>query len=108
MKNIFHVIAAGVFHLGGFGMLLLGIVDSSFLTVPVANDLLVIAQRSDRGEHRLRVVRAPEVAGVAHDETIVRNFDGMQRRVGPVVHHHGIRKPRGHHLAEGDVCVRPA
>jgi membrane protein YqaA with SNARE-associated domain len=44
MKNIFHVVAAGVFHLGGFGMIILGIVDSSFLTVPVANDLLVIAQ----------------------------------------------------------------
>jgi membrane protein YqaA with SNARE-associated domain len=36
--------AAGfLIHLGGFGLLILGILDSSFLFMPLSNDLLVIA-----------------------------------------------------------------
>lgn len=50
--RFFQVIAAAVFHLGGLGVLLVGIVDSSFLTVPIANDLLVIALSSGH-PHRM-------------------------------------------------------
>lgn len=46
-RQFFHGLAVAVFHLGGFGVLLVGIVDSSFLTVPIANDLLVIALSSE-------------------------------------------------------------
>jgi len=42
-KGIFHLIAGTVFHLGGIGLLIVGIIDSSFLTAPLANDFLVIA-----------------------------------------------------------------
>ena len=35
-------------HLGGFGLLLLGILDSSFLFMPLGNDLLVIALTASR------------------------------------------------------------
>jgi membrane protein YqaA with SNARE-associated domain len=40
----FHSISSMVFRLGGPGLLLVGIIDSSFLTAPLANDLLIIAQ----------------------------------------------------------------
>ena len=30
-------------HLGGFGLLIMGVLDSSFLVLPLGNDLLVIA-----------------------------------------------------------------
>jgi hypothetical protein len=46
LRRFFEWVAAAVFHLGGVGVLIVGIVDSSFLTVPVANDLLVIALSS--------------------------------------------------------------
>jgi membrane protein YqaA with SNARE-associated domain len=35
-------------HLGGFGLLLLGILDSSFLFMPLGNDLLVVALTASR------------------------------------------------------------
>jgi membrane protein YqaA with SNARE-associated domain len=42
-RGFFHTIALWFFHLGGFGLLLLGIIDSSPLSAPLANDLLVVA-----------------------------------------------------------------
>lgn len=42
-RGFFHSIALWFFHLGGFGLLLLGIIDSSPLSAPLANDLLVAA-----------------------------------------------------------------
>jgi membrane protein YqaA with SNARE-associated domain len=43
MKHITAQLLAIFIHLGGFGLLLLGILDSSFLMMPMGNDLLVIA-----------------------------------------------------------------
>jgi membrane protein YqaA with SNARE-associated domain len=43
LQEIFHRVAVWVFHLGGAGLLVVGIADSSPLTMPLANDLLVIA-----------------------------------------------------------------
>ncbi|MBV8904162.1 MAG: hypothetical protein JOZ22_11060 [Acidobacteriia bacterium] len=43
MKHIAGVLFAVVWKLGGPGLLLLGILDSSFLVAPLGNDLLVIA-----------------------------------------------------------------
>jgi len=48
----FHSISSMVFRLGGPGLLLVGIVDSSFLTAPLANDLLIIAQTATH-PHRM-------------------------------------------------------
>jgi membrane protein YqaA with SNARE-associated domain len=42
-RGFFHSIALWFFHLGGFGLLLLGIIDSSPLSAPLTNDLLVVA-----------------------------------------------------------------
>lgn len=41
--SFFHFISSSVFRLGGLGLFLVGVIDSSFLTAPLANDLLVIA-----------------------------------------------------------------
>jgi membrane protein YqaA with SNARE-associated domain len=43
MKHLTQVFAAFFWHLGGPGLLLLGILDSSFLFAPLGNDLLVVA-----------------------------------------------------------------
>lgn len=40
--------AAILVHLGGFGLLIMGILDSSFLFVPLSNDLLIIAMTARR------------------------------------------------------------
>jgi membrane protein YqaA with SNARE-associated domain len=51
-RGFFHTIALWFFHLGGFGLLLLGIIDSSPLSAPLANDLLVVALSASR-PHRM-------------------------------------------------------
>lgn len=43
MKHFTQVLLAVFWHLGGGGLLLLGILDSSFLFAPLGNDLLVVA-----------------------------------------------------------------
>jgi membrane protein YqaA with SNARE-associated domain len=43
MHNALRTVAAFFFSLGGFGLLLLGVLDSSFLFMPLGNDLLVVA-----------------------------------------------------------------
>ncbi len=43
MHNALRVVAAFFFSLGGIGLLLLGVLDSSFLFMPLGNDLLVVA-----------------------------------------------------------------
>ena len=37
-------------HLGGFGLVILGVLDSSFLILPFGNDLLLIALSARRHE----------------------------------------------------------
>jgi membrane protein YqaA with SNARE-associated domain len=43
MHAILHSLAHFFFHLGGMGLLLLGTLDSSFLMLPLGNDLLLVA-----------------------------------------------------------------
>ena len=43
MQHFTHALIAFFWHLGGPGLLLLGILDSSFLFAPLGNDLLVVA-----------------------------------------------------------------
>lgn len=43
MKQIAQVLLAFFWHFGGVGLLVLGILDSSFLFAPLGNDLLVVA-----------------------------------------------------------------
>lgn len=48
MKHIAAVLAGIVLKFGGLGLLVLGILDSSFLVAPLGNDLLVIAMTARR------------------------------------------------------------
>ncbi len=51
MHQLFHQLSQFFLSLGGFGLLLLGILDSSILFLPLGNDLLVVAlsaQHHDR------------------------------------------------------------
>jgi membrane protein YqaA with SNARE-associated domain len=43
MKHLGHVLLVFLWKLGGIGLLLLGILDSSFIFAPLGNDLLVVA-----------------------------------------------------------------
>jgi membrane protein YqaA with SNARE-associated domain len=42
VKHFFVVLFSQLVHLGGFGLLILGIFDSSFLVLPLGNDLLMV------------------------------------------------------------------
>jgi membrane protein YqaA with SNARE-associated domain len=42
MHVLFRHLSAVLFHLGAFGLVILGILDSSFLFLPVGNDLLLV------------------------------------------------------------------
>jgi membrane protein YqaA with SNARE-associated domain len=48
MKNIAHLLLVFFWHFGGIGLLVLGILDSSFLFAPLGNDLLVVAATARR------------------------------------------------------------
>ena len=48
MKSFLTHIALGLFQLGGFGLLILGVLDSSFLFMPLGNDLLIVALSAGR------------------------------------------------------------
>ncbi len=43
MKHVAHFLLVFFWHFGGIGLLVLGILDSSFLFAPLGNDLLVVA-----------------------------------------------------------------
>ncbi len=50
MRGFLHHIVVVLFHMGGFGLLAMGVLDSSFLFMPLGNDLLVIAMTARRRE----------------------------------------------------------
>ncbi len=51
MRAFLYHIALTLFHLGGFGLLILGVLDSSFLFMPLGNDLLIVAMSARRHSH---------------------------------------------------------
>jgi membrane protein YqaA with SNARE-associated domain len=61
-RNIFQSVAGAIFHLGGVGLLIVGIIDSSFLTAPLANDFLVIALTANH-PHRMPFYALMATAG---------------------------------------------
>ena len=48
MKSLLHHLYIALAHLGGFGLLGLGVLDSSFLVLPLGNDLVVLAMIARR------------------------------------------------------------
>lgn len=51
MRTFLRHIAIGLFQLGGFGLLILGVLDSSFLMMPLGNDLLMVALSASKHAH---------------------------------------------------------
>src|SRR5580658_6911068 len=64
MHNALRTVAAFFFSLGGFGLLLLGLLDSSFLFMPLGNDLLVVALTAARPSRMLYYVLMATVGSV--------------------------------------------
>jgi membrane protein YqaA with SNARE-associated domain len=58
LSRLFHTLLHFVFHIGYFGPLLMGVLDSSFLFLPFGNDLLVIALVARRHQGYLLYVLA--------------------------------------------------
>src|SRR6266567_2827518 len=68
MQGLLRSLALFFFSLGGFGLLLLGVLDSSFLFMPLGNDLLVIALTAAHRERMpwyIAMATAGSVVGVA-------------------------------------------
>ena len=66
LNHLLRVLAAFFFSLGGFGLLLLGILDSSFLLfLPLGNDLLVVALTAAHPDRMLYYVVMSTVGSVA-------------------------------------------
>jgi membrane protein YqaA with SNARE-associated domain len=64
MHNILRAVAAFFFSLGGLGLLLLGVLDSSFLFMPLGNDLLVVALTAAHRDRMLYYVIMATVGSV--------------------------------------------
>ena len=68
MHGILQSLAHFFFSLGGFGLLLLGTLDSSFLILPLGNDLLMVALTASHAGHMFYYVpmaTAGSIIGVA-------------------------------------------
>jgi len=65
MNHVLRALAGFFFSLGGFGLLLLGVLDSSFLFMPLGNDLLVIALSAAHADRMLYYVLMATVGSVA-------------------------------------------
>jgi membrane protein YqaA with SNARE-associated domain len=88
MKHLSAVLFAVMWKLGGLGLLLLGILDSSFLVAPFGNDLLVIAMTSRNRDvmHMLYysfMSSVGSVLGVALIDWVVRGLGeaGLERHL---------------------------
>jgi membrane protein YqaA with SNARE-associated domain len=65
MSHVLRSLAIVFFSLGGFGLLLLGVLDSSFLFMPLGNDLLVVALTASHPARMLYYVLMATVGSVA-------------------------------------------
>jgi membrane protein YqaA with SNARE-associated domain len=88
MKHVISVLVLVIWKLGGPGLLILGILDSSFLVAPLGNDLLVIAMtaHSRNLAHMLYysfMSSVGSVAGVALVDLAVRRLGeaGLERHL---------------------------
>ncbi len=75
MHGLLQSLAYFFYSLGGIGLLFLGILDSSFLFMPLGNDLLVIALTANHHErffYYIAMATAGSVAGVALTDWVSR------------------------------------
>ena len=85
MAHFLRRIAALLFHFGGPGLLVLGIMDSSFLTMPLGNDLLVVALSAShhtRMPYYVLMATVGSVLGCLMDDWISRKGEqGIKKHV---------------------------
>ena len=75
-------------HLGGFGLLLLGVLDSSFLFLPLGNDLLLVAltaQHRDRWAYYVLMAAAGSTLGCLALDLASRRGgeEGLRKSLSP-------------------------
>jgi membrane protein YqaA with SNARE-associated domain len=101
LKDFFLDIAAGLLQMGGFGLLILGLLDSSILFAPLGNDLLMIVMTA-RHPQRLLYYAAMATAGSVLGTLIVDALarkggeKGLEDRVEPGKLDKVQRKVEGH------------
>lgn len=88
LLKFLHTLLAFLFHLGYFGPLVMGILDSSFLFLPFGNDLLVVALVADRHQHVWLYVLSAAVGstlGALLLTLLARKLgaDGISKLAGP-------------------------
>ncbi len=85
-QAIFQAVADWVFRLGGIGLFAVGVVDSSILMAPLANDLLVVALAATH-PHRMwyyaLMAAAGSTAGCAITDFLSRKAEQRMRNVIP-------------------------
>ena len=85
-QAIFQAVADWVFRLGGIGLFAVGVVDSSILMAPLANDLLVVALAATH-PHRMwyyaLMAAAGSTAGCAITDFLSRKAEKGMRHVVP-------------------------
>ncbi|MGB7438140.1 MAG: hypothetical protein WBR26_19900 [Candidatus Acidiferrum sp.] len=85
-QGFFHSIASFVFQLGGIGLLIVGIFDSSILMAPLANDLLVVAltaDHPDRMAYYAVMAALGSTIGCAITDVLSRKAEeGVREKVG--------------------------
>ncbi len=88
MHSFFNHLIQGLFHLGAFGLVILGILDSSFLFVPVGNELLLVAlavQHPNRLPFYVPMAALGSVGGALLLDVVARKRgeEGLQKMVSP-------------------------
>ncbi len=92
MSSFFHHLLRFLFHLGYFGPVVMGVLDSSFLFLPFGNDLLVVALVAQHHQGYLFYV----LAAVCGSTAGVFLLDLIARKLGE----EGIRKVAGNRRFE--------
>ena len=88
MHSFFNYLIQGLFHLGGFGLVVMGALDSSFLLLPVGNDLLLVAltaQHPDRLAYYVPMAALGSAIGVLLLDLVARKRgeEGLQKMMSP-------------------------
>ena len=86
--KVLQALLAFLFHLGYFGPLVMGVLDSSFLFLPFGNDLLVVALAAGRHPHVWIYVLSASIGstiGAALLALLARKLgaDGISKLTGP-------------------------
>lgn len=88
VHSFFDHLIAWLFHLGGMGLVILGVLDSSFLFMPLGNDLLLVgltAQHHDRLPYYVPIAALGSTAGCLLLDLVARKRgeEGLKKMMKP-------------------------